>query len=181
MFKIVLLAAVAFFVGMSGAAYGQAISSDRSQELAAALDKTKYKKKEKRGFALELFVDVKNEPAVKANPVDYSGTYISPGYSLEINVSADGRVEGSGYDSGSENAEMAKFALRDAHVSGTLLTGSKVYENGHAVPFEALFTNRTVSQGKNANEITSRETLFGIGFVQSEGQSTNRIFLEGKR
>jgi hypothetical protein len=76
---------------------------------------------------------------------------------------------------------MAKFALRDARISGALLTGSKVYENGSTVPFEALFTNRTVSQGKNANEITSRETLFGLGFIQSEGQWTNRVFLEGKR
>ena len=181
MLKIVFLAALMFFVGASGAAYAQAVAGDRSQELAAALDKTKYKKKEKRGFAVELYVDVKNEPAVKANPAEYSGAYLSPGYRLDSNVVPDGRVEGSGYDSGSENAEMAKFMLRAARISGALLTGTKVFENGRTQPFEALFTNRTVSQGKNANEITSHETLFGLGFIQSEGQWTNRVFLEGKR
>ena len=49
MLKIVFLAALMFFVGASGASYAQAAAGDRSQELAAALDKTKYKKKEKRG------------------------------------------------------------------------------------------------------------------------------------
>ena len=181
MFKIVILAAVFILIGSGASAFAQSTAGGRSQELAAALDKTKYKKKEKRGFSLELYVDVKNEPAVRANPAEYSGTYLSPGYRLDVKVSPDGRVDGSGYDGGSENAEMAKFTLRDARISGALLTGSKVYENGSTVPFEALFTNRTVSQGKNANEITSRETLFGLGFIQSEGQWTNRVFLETKR
>ena len=134
MLKIVFLAAVVFFVGTSGAAYAQAVAGGRSQELAAAVDKTKYKKKEKRRLLAGVYVDVKNEPAVRANPAEYSGTYLSPGYRLDIKVSPDGRVDGSGYDSGFENAEMAKFTLREARISGALLTGSKVYENGSTVP-----------------------------------------------
>jgi hypothetical protein len=76
--------------------------------------------------------------------------------------------------------------LKDASINGALLTGTKLYENGEQRPFEAVFVNRTVSTGKNANTIESQNTSFGIGFIvnntSSDGSGntenwTNRVFL----
>ena len=62
----------------------------------------------------------------------------------------------------------------------------KVYENGEQSPFEAVFVNRTVSTGKNANTIESQNVSFGIGFIVNNVSSdetgktenwTNRVFL----
>jgi len=47
------------------------------------------------------------------------------------------------------------------------LAGTKFYENGEQRKFEAVFVNRTVASGKNANEIASRDTKFGIGFIET--------------
>ena len=47
----------------------------RAQTLAAALDKNKYKKKEKHNIKIEIYIDIKNEPVAKSNPADYSGSY----------------------------------------------------------------------------------------------------------
>ena len=64
---------------------------------------------------------------------------------------------------------------------------TKFYENGEQRRFEAVFVNHTVASGENANEITSRDTKFGIGFIEtgtwSDPQNrtmnqTTRVFLE---
>jgi hypothetical protein len=60
------------------------------------------------------------------------------------------------------------------------LTATKVFENGETAKFEAVFNNRTVTQGKNPNEIESRDTKYGLSFIQSYSDWTNRIFLELK-
>src|SRR5438067_12317116 len=63
-----------FFTGLGAVVYAQD-AGQRTHDLVAALDKTKYKKKEKQGFSVEVYVDVKNEPVLKKNPSEYSGTY----------------------------------------------------------------------------------------------------------
>jgi hypothetical protein len=73
MLRISLLIAVIFFVGLSAEVYAQ---DSRTQELAAALDKTKYKKKEKKNISIEFYIDIKNEAVVRA-PADYAGSYDS--------------------------------------------------------------------------------------------------------
>lgn len=70
--------------------------------------------------------------------------------------------------------------LKDAPIKGALLTATKVFENGETVKFEAVFNNRTVSRGKNPNSIESRETKFGLGFIQSHSEWITRVFLELK-
>ena len=53
MSRILVLALVLVFCGgLIGGVYAQ--GADRTQELVAALDKTKYKKKEKRDFKIEI-------------------------------------------------------------------------------------------------------------------------------
>jgi hypothetical protein len=180
MFKLSLLAVILFCIGLSTAVRAQDISQ-RTQELVAALDKTKYKKKEKKNISIEIYIDVRNEPVVKNNPGEYSGVYLSEesGYRLDIQVAANGSVTGDGYDTANwQNSDRANFTLKDARIEGALLTGTKVFDNGTSEKLEALFTNRTISSGKNPNEISNRDTSFGIGFIQTNGSSTNRVFLE---
>jgi hypothetical protein len=59
-------------------------------------------------------------------------------------------------------------------------TGTKVYAGGQAEKFEAVFCNRTVSSGTNPDTITNRDTAYGLGFIQTNANWTNRVFLEFK-
>ena len=184
MLRVSLAAALAFFVVVSCDVYAQD-SGQQTRELVAALDKTKYKKKEKPNVSIETYIDIKNEAAVR-DPVDYGGSYESEdsGWSLSLHVERGGVVTGSGFDTmNGETSRRRSFVLKDATINGALLAGTIFYENGEQRRFEAVFVNRTVASGKNANEITSRETRFGIGFIETgrwDGNmsQTRRVFLE---
>src|SRR5688572_20627704 len=102
----------------------------RARELAAHFNKDKHKVKEKRGVRLEVFLEVRGEPAFKP-AADYSGAYeAESGFRIELRVSPDGAAEGRGEEPGAGGGR--RFALRDARVSGALLTGTRVYEDGGA-------------------------------------------------
>ena len=177
MLRISLLISVILFVGLGYDVYAQDVSQ-RTQTLVASLDKTKYKKKEKANISIEIYIDIKNETALRDDPTAYSGVYDSDGYRLSLNVAKDGSVTGDGYDAVGSKSQRSSFSLRDARVQGALLTGPKVYDGGKSIPFEAVFVNRTVKTGKNVNQIESEQTLFGLGFIQENGSWTNRVFLE---
>ena len=184
MLKKSLVVAIALFVLATVSVRAQDAGS-RARELAAALDKTKYKKKEKPMVTVEFYIDIKNEAVVR-DAASYAGNYASEDseYNLSLQVNG-GTVSGTGRDWRNEN--RLSFTLKDAFISGALLTGTKVYDNGEQQKFEAVFVNRTVSNGKNANEITSQDTKFGLGFIQEVSNNdsqkgtqtwTNRVFLE---
>lgn len=179
-----ILFAIVSLVAADGA-LAQDSNTSKTQELTASLDKTKYKKKEKKDFVIEIYVDIKNEAIVKA-VADYAGVYESGGedYRVELNVSG-GKIEGSGYDFNFENENSGKpgrqkFTLRDVRIEGALLTATRVYENGETRKLEAVFVNRTAVQGKNPNEIESRVTSFGLGFIDENSMFTNKVFCEKK-
>jgi hypothetical protein len=162
-------------------------SQAKTDALIAALAKTKYKKKEKKNVSIEIYIDIKSEPVVKNNVSEYSGVYEADwGHRLELRVSPDGTIEGSGYDasrddgSGFNDSKKRSFTLQNARIEGALLTATKIYDDGATEKFEAVFNNRTVVQGKNPNEIETRETKYNLGFIQSFAASTNRIFLDFK-
>jgi hypothetical protein len=164
--------------------FGQTSAEQKTQDLIAALAKTKHKKKEKKGFSFEHYIDVKNEPIVKQNIRDYAGVYeLDDDYRLELQVAQNGAVSGSGYDS-PMNSQRQSFTLKNARIEGALLTAVKVYPDGRTENFEAVFVNRTIASGTNQNEINSRETRYGLGFVyryqHSQMDVANRIFLEFK-
>lgn len=178
MLKILLLVLCVICFGLTNTAPAQN-SQSKTEELIAALGKTKYKKKEKKNISIELYIDIKSEAVVKNDLRDYSGVYQSDSdYRLELRVSSADKIEGSGYDGGLNNSKRRPFTLRDARIEGALLMATKVYENGETSKLEAVFNNRTVTQGKNPNEIESRETRYGLGFIESNGDWTNRVFLE---
>lgn len=160
----------------------QEAASTRAGSMAAALDKTKYKKKEKRDFTVEIYVEIRNAPAVL--PVaSYSGRYVCETGSswMEIAASADGRFTATGEDDiDLHGNEHGRFTISDGRIDGAVLAGTRVFDNGERQPFEAVFVNRTIKNGRNANEITSNETSFGLGYVRTNGEWTNRLFLERK-
>jgi hypothetical protein len=145
----------------------------RTSTLAASLDKTKYKKKEKKNIPIEVYVSIKNEAVIR-DAYDYGGKYASEegDYTLTLHVERGGAASGNGRDS--INDRRMSFTLKDASISGALLSGTKVYENGEQQKFEAVFVNRTVATGKNENEITSRDTKFGMGFIQRASGPTRK-------
>jgi hypothetical protein len=176
---VVVIGAVLF---LNGTATAQD-AGQRSQYIAASLNKNKYKKKEKKGFSLEFYIDIKNAPVVKTDPAEYSGRYGADGYMLDLQVASSGSASGSGYESDTGGGHVSQFTLRDARIDGALLTAVKVYENGETRPFEAVFVDRTVTTGKNANSIESSNISFGLGYVQTGSGSyddnwTNRVFME---
>jgi hypothetical protein len=180
MYRVVALIIAIFITGCASEVSAQQ-ASPRAQALAAALDKNKYKKKEKHNIKVEIYVDIKNEPVAKGDLTGYSGIYEADDYRLELKVAADGSAEGSGYDtrhSDGKNWPKMRYALHDAHVAEAVLTATKVYENGTSEKLEAVFANRTVSSGTNADDIRSRETTYGIGFIITNKDWTNRAFLE---
>lgn len=153
-----LLAALC--LGVAGVAGSAQDAGARARELAACFDKDKHKVKEKRGVRLEVFLEMRAEPAAKSNPADYSGAYESePGYPLSLRVSAGGAAEGFGVEPAPGGAR--KFTLSGARLSGPLLTGTKVYEDGAAEPFEAVFINLTARHSPDDKGTTA----FGLGFV----------------
>jgi hypothetical protein len=156
-------------------------AQQKAQELTASLDKTKYKHKEKKNFVFERYIDIKNETVVK-NPAEYAGVYESPeaSYRIELRISG-GKVEGNGYETGFQNSSRADFTLRDARIEGALLVANRVYADGSVKKLEAVFVNRTITEGANPNKIESRETKFGLGFVEFfDKDSQSRIFCEYK-
>lgn len=156
-------------------------ADQKTREIAASLDKTKYKHKVKKNFEFEYYFDVKNEAVVKAAS-EYAGVYESDsGYRVELRAVGGGRIEGSGYEQNFENSSRVNFTLKDARIEGALLTATKVYADGNTERLEAVFVNRTVIKGANPNKIESRETRFGLGFVAVFGaDSYNRVFCEYK-
>jgi hypothetical protein len=191
MSRILLIAAALICLGLSGAVLAQDAGT-QARQLAAALDKTKYKKKDKPNVSIEIYIDIKNEPVAKSSPAEYSGDYASEDsiYRLTISVGPNGEVTGSGRDAISfDRSRSSNFILKDARIDGAVLNAVKVYESGDTRKFAAVFVNRTVSTGRNANEIESRDTRYGLGFIEegtpvvaagiNENSSwSNRIFLE---
>ena len=153
----------------------------KTQELVASLSKTKYKHKVKGNFELEKYISIKSEAVIKNNVKEYSGNYESDdsSYRIELNI-AGGRIEGSGYDTEFEGSKKENFSLKDSKIEGALLTATKTYENGKTEKFEAVFINRTIVEGANPNKIEHRAANFGLGFVSTNGTSTQRVFCQYK-
>lgn len=165
--------------------FGQDVSArNKAEQVAAGLNKTKHKIKEKKGFRTEAFVEIKNIPAIRSNPSEYSGEYAvgDLGISLSLTADANGNVTGSGTE-----LEKGKFTLRDARIEGALLTATKVYESGAIEKLEGVFVNRTAVAGTSPENITSRETHFGFGVpnvnlnLKDNGIYLTNLFYELKR
>src|SRR4029078_12278666 len=111
MFKLFTLIAIVLSIGFSCSVAAQD-ATQRTRDLVASLDKTKYKKKEKANISIEVFVDIKNEAVTKNDRSEYSGTYETDGYKLDLRVATDGSTTGSGFDSFANGDKPANFTLK---------------------------------------------------------------------
>ena len=156
-------------------------AQQRAREIAASFDKTKHKIKERHGVRKEKFMEIRSEPAVKADARDYSGAYEADAeYPLVIRVGADNRVEGEGFEPAPAQSRR-KFTLRDARIEGALLVGTKVYTDGTTERFEGVFINRT----ERNSPTESGTTTFGLGIrfeppKAGDGFVLSRLFYQRK-
>jgi hypothetical protein len=190
LFSRLLAGFLCFLAIDAGSAFSQGIKSasqrqSRTREIVVAFNKSKHVVKERRGIRREKYKEIRSEAAARANPATYSGTYAVEdlGFTLNLRVDANGRVEGSGEEPFGDDAAavIRKFTLRNAEVDGALLTGTKVYASGNSEPFEGVFINRTSSESPTDRGVT----MFGLGVlgtpVQMHGVTMNKFFYELKR
>jgi hypothetical protein len=157
-------------------------AQQRAQAMASLFNKTKHKVKEKRGFRLEVYVEVRSQPAVRRNAAEYAGTYEAwSEYPFHLQVGAGGRIEAGGTEPGPRGTRQ--FTLRDAKIEGALLTATKVYADGQTEKFEAVFINRTVRNSQTDNGTAT----FGLGVVydppkidSEHGFTLDKLFYELK-
>ena len=180
----VLSVALGLCFVVSNAPAQQLNPQQRAQGIAASFNKTKHKIKEKRGFREESFTEVRNQPVVRQDVRDYSGTYVAIGLGCAINieVNSNGRVVGNGSEPGAE--KIRKFTLKDAKIEGALLLGTKVYEDGTLEKFEGAFINRTQRNSPTDNGVAT----FGLGVLYDPpkvendyGFTLTKLFYELKK
>jgi hypothetical protein len=154
-------------------------AAETADQIAARFNKTKHKTGSKHGVSKALFLEIKARPLVRRDPATWSGQYAGDfGWTLALQVRPDGTATGSGTDG-------ARFTLRNARVSGALLTGTKVYAGGTTAPLRAAFLERSMREGTSAGRITSSDTATGIGIVDVDvvidgGIHIERLFLEAQ-
>lgn len=158
---IAALGVVLCFVAFgASAARGVRDSGARERELASYFNKDKHKVKEKYGVRVEVFLEMRGEPARRRSPAEYSGEYVSePDCRLALRVGADGSAEGEGCEPSSEGPR--RFKLQGARVSGALLTGAKLYDDGSTERLQSVFINLTTRTAPGAKGTT----VFGLGVV----------------
>jgi hypothetical protein len=181
MFRTMFLMLALVAIGGACAVRAQDSAGQKANALAAALDKTKYKKKEKRDVAIEIYIDIRNAPRLLSGPASYSGTYASDesGFEMTINARADGTFTATGTDTiDPQGTRSGHYTISDGRIDGAVATGTKVFDTGERQPLEAVFVERTVSTGKNADHIETVNKSFGIGWVRTNGEWTSRIFLQ---
>ena len=144
-------------VGSVDAVSQQQSSETRTREIAVSFNKVKHAIKEKNGVRIEKYKEVRHESVVKPNISDYSGVYevSEMPYVITIQVTSDGRVQGSGTEKG------RPFRFDNARIEGALLSATKTYNDGTAEKFEGVFMTRTVRNSPTESGVTT----FGLGVV----------------
>lgn len=181
--RMFLAAALAAGLFTIPAAARQSGAAERARELAARMSKKKHQVKEKHGVRVEKFKEVRSEPAPRSDPREYAGEYeADAGFRLRLVVTPDGRVEGGGIDPTFNGDRRPRaFTLRGARVESALLTGTKVFDDGSAENFEAVFIDRTDRDSPTAAGTTS----FGLGVhhdppIPGDGYAISRLFYQKK-
>lgn len=176
----------AMFVGLClipvNAISQESYTQKRTQEIVASFNKQKHVVKEKYGVRREKYKKVVSEPVVKQSK-DYSGVYEVPeqGFFISLQVGNDGKINANGADAASgEIRQTRRFRLEDAAITGAMLTGTKVYEDGAREKFEGVFINMTTFE----SPIDKGVSAFGLGVVTKNlefaGMTVDRLFYQWK-
>ena len=134
---------------------------------------------QRRAQAVELILGLADrEPPVERAPI---------GDRLDLVDDLVDGTEGAGRDQMLNNGREGRFTLRNARVTGALLTATKEYSDGETRKFEAVFVERKTVQGKKPDAIDSTAKAFGLGWVEGGSavvsdvawsQWSYRVFLE---
>jgi hypothetical protein len=163
----------------------ESYTQKRTREIAASFNKQKYAVKEKYGVRKEKYKEVRCEPVTKHNIRDYSGIYEVPdlGYLINIQAGSDGNIKAIGSEPvGNGGTRQARrFRLEDAHITGAMVTATKVYEDGATEEFEGVFMNRTEFRSPTDNGVSA----FGLGVVgkpvEFAGGTFDKLFYQLKQ
>ena len=156
----------------------------RTQEIVAYFNKEKHVVKEKFGVRKEKYKKVVSEPVIKQNIIDYSGVYEVQGlgYLIDIQVGNEGKVKATGAEPvNGDHRQARRFRLEGARITGAMLTGTKVYEDGGGEKFEGVFINRTDFDSPTDKGVSA----FGLGVVgnpvEFAGVTLDRLFYQLKQ
>jgi hypothetical protein len=156
----------------------------RTQEIVASFNKEKYAVKEKHGVRREKYKKVLSEPVIKQNIRDYSGVYeVSDlGYLINIQVGSDGSVKAIGSEPANGGTRQTRsFRLEGAKITGAMLTGTKIYDDGASEKFEGVFINRTEFNSPTDNGVST----IGLGVVgnpvEFAGVTLDKLFYQLKQ
>jgi hypothetical protein len=155
----------------------------RTQEIVAYFNKEKHVVKEKYGVRQEKYKKVVSEPVIKQDLKDYSRVYEVQGlgFLIDIQVGNDGKITATGAEPvDGDNRQARRFRLEGASITGAMLTGTKVYEDGATEKFEGVFINRT-----DFDSPTDKgSSAFGLGVVANPvefaGVTLDRLFYQLK-
>ena len=177
------LAALIAVGAIGGIAGAQETTAQRTQVIVASFNKSKRAVKSKNGVRVEKYKEIRSVPAILRNPRDYSGSYEAEGLGLNLELSVDDKrnVSGSGYEAIDPDQHVfRRFTLRNAHLDGALLTGTKVYERGGTELLEGVFINETSFDSPT----DKGRTTFGLGVLQnvttSGGNTYDKVFYQKK-
>jgi hypothetical protein len=182
------LSIIALFVGLwlipVSALSQESDNQKRTQEIVAYFNKEKHRVKEKFGVRKEKYKKVVSEPVIKPNLKDYSGDYEMEGlgFLIDIQVANDGKVTTTGAEPvNGDNRQARRFRLEGARITGAMLTGTKVYEDGATEKFEGVFINRTDFDSTTDKGVSA----FGLGVVgnprEFAGVTLDRLFYQLKQ
>lgn len=162
----IILLIISFSFVPATAPAQQSNAQKRAGEIAASFNKLKDKLKGKPGSKQERYYRrIESQPAVKQDVKTYSGVYEMPGldFTIALQVGNDGKATAGGFESatGSRIRQARRFKLENAQIENSLLTGTKVYEDGTTEKFEGVFMNRTTF----TSPTDTGETVFGLGVV----------------
>ena len=157
-------------IGSVDALSQQQSSETRTREIAIAFNKVKHAVKEKNGVRIEKYKDIHSEPVIKPNISEYSGVYevSDMHYVITIQVTSDGRMQGSGTDNG------RPFTFDNARMEGALLSAIKIYNDGATEKFEGVFMTRTERNSPTDTGVTT----FGLGTLLHTSIELNGVTYE---
>lgn len=164
-----------------GSVSAQTSVTARTNAIVASFNKSKHVVKERRGVVREKYKNIVSKADVKSNPAAYSGAYASDlGFSLDLRVASNGRVEGSGSEPLSDDPSVSRRFSLSGKIESALLTATKTYTNGRSENFEGVFIDLT-SHDSPADPGTTSFGLAVRAAMQLNGLNLERLFYERVR
>ncbi len=152
----------------------------RTRAIVASFNKSKHVVKSKNGVTVDKYKRIASEPALRSDPSSYSGSYLVDGlgYSLDLRVTRDGHVDGSGEEPIAADPNIRRQFKLSGTMEGALLSGTKTYASGAREKFDGVFINSTTYESPTDKGVTT----FGLGVLTPlrdfGGVTTDKLFYQ---